>query len=83
MISADVNPSTGEALGGKHQVFRAHVSAADSTDTIQWQQLSNDPARHNIRPLFASGDEHSAILWLRGTYNTYTDYYMDVVGILN
>ena len=83
VISTDVDPSTGEPLGGKHQIFHAHVGPADSIETIEWKQLTDDPERHNIRPVVVSGEEHSAILWLRGQYHTYTDYYLDVVGAVS
>lgn len=83
VISTDVNPSTGRALGGKHQIFRAHINDADDRSTIEWQQLTDDPARHNIRPIIVAGDDHHAILWLRGQYNSFTDYYLDAVGIVN
>lgn len=83
VISSDVNPSTGEPLGGKHQIFRAHVNLDDNKDSIHWEQLTYDYERHNIRPIIVNDEEHSAILWLRGQYNTWVDYSMDVVGIIN
>jgi rhamnogalacturonyl hydrolase YesR len=82
VISTDVDPSTGEALGGKHQIFRAHISPADSTESIDWERLTHDNPRHNIRPMIVSGDGQKAILWSRGQYNTYVDYYLDTVGIV-
>ena len=80
VISTDVDPTTGEALGGKHQIFTARVTASDSTDTINWQRLSFDDHRHNIRPMIVTGGEYKLVLWSRGQYNTYTDYYLDTVG---
>ncbi len=82
VISTDVTPSTGEALGGKHQIFRAQIGENDDTSTVQWEQITQDPARHNIRPMFVPGEEHDALVWQRGQYNTYTDYYLDTVGIV-
>lgn len=82
VISSDVDPSTGQALSGKHQIFHAQIDHADTIDTIHWKQLTNDSGRYNIRPIIVSSHEHRAILWLRGQYNTYTDYFMDVVGIV-
>ncbi|WP_051235497.1 glycoside hydrolase family 88 protein [Marinimicrobium agarilyticum] len=81
-ISADVNPSTGTALEGKHQIFRAHIGEEDNTSTVEWNQVTHDPARHNIRPMFVPGEKQDALVWVRGQYNTYTDYYMDTVGII-
>lgn len=83
VISTDVHPSTGKTLGGKHQIFEAQVSPDDTINTIHWEQLSKDPERYNIRPIVVSNQDHRAILWLRGQYNAYTDYYLDVVGIVD
>jgi rhamnogalacturonyl hydrolase YesR len=82
VISTDVNPSTGEALGGKHQIFRARIKPSGNTKNIHWVRLTHDDERHNIRPMIVSGDGHKAILWSRGQYNTYVDYYLDTVGVV-
>lgn len=82
VISTDVDPATGEPLGGKHQVFRASVRPSDTTASIKWQRLTHDNKRHNIRPMIVAGENHKAILWSRGQYSTYTDYYLDTVGII-
>lgn len=82
VISTDVNPKTGVALGGKHQIFRAHIRIEDNRESINWEQLTNDPAQHNIRPLIVPGDNKRAIVWMRGQYNSYTDYYVDAVGFI-
>ncbi|QJR80033.1 hypothetical protein CA267_004170 [Alteromonas pelagimontana] len=82
LISSDVNPSTGKALEGTHQVFRALIGANDDINSIQWQRLSKDNAHHNIRPMVVNGEDKNAILWLNGEYKTYTDYNLDAVGIV-
>ena len=82
VISTDVNPGTGEPLGGKHQIFMASVGEADSTQRIDWQPLTHDPQRHNIRPLIVADAEHTVVLWSRGQYRIYTDYYLDTVGVV-
>ncbi|MDO3382440.1 glycoside hydrolase family 88 protein [Gilvimarinus algae] len=82
VISTDVNPGTGEPLGGKHQILMASVGEADSTQRIDWQPLTHDPQRHNIRPMIVADAEHTVVLWSRGQYRTYTDYYLDTVGVV-
>lgn len=82
VISTDVDPSTGQALEGTYQVFHAHIGPSDTTETIRWERLSDDSRRDNIRPIVVSGNDRRAVLWLRGQYNTYTDYHLDVVGIV-
>jgi len=82
VISTDVNPSTGEALGGKHQIFRARITPSDGRANIDWERLTQDDARHNIRPMIVSDQDRKAILWSRGRYRSYVDYYLDTVGIV-
>lgn len=82
VISTDVSPTTGEPLGGKHQIFKANIGTQDTIKNIQWERLTFDDKRHNIRPLIVSGEGHKIILWSRGQYNTYTDYYLDTVGLI-
>lgn len=82
VLSSDVNPTTGESLGGKHQIFTAHVQTDDSLQDIHWNQLTHDLKRHNIRPMILNGEDNEVILWLRGQYHSYTDYNLDAVGIV-
>lgn len=82
VISTDVDPSSGVPLKGKHQVFRATVEQHDTSETIVWQRLSASDDQHNIRPMVVRGKDNSAIVWLQGQYNSYTDYDMDAVGLI-
>ncbi len=64
-----------------HQIFHAKIQLDDNTDNIEWQQLTNDKHNENLRPMIVNGEKHNVILWLQGQFNTYTDYYLDAVGI--
>jgi len=81
-ISGDVDPSTGQDLGGKHEIYTADVGLQDDIDTIQWQALTSSSESRNIRPVVAAGDGYKVVLWLSGPWNTYTDYYSKVAGIV-
>ncbi|MDK9683414.1 glycoside hydrolase family 88 protein [Pseudoalteromonas shioyasakiensis] len=81
VISTNVDPNTGKALDMPHQIFRANIQLNDETDTIHWEQLTNDPHNENLRPMIVNGKNHNVILWLQGQFNTYTDYYLDAVGL--
>lgn len=81
VISTNVNPNTGKSLAMPHQIFHAKIQLDDNTDNIEWQQLTNDKHNENLRPMIVNGEKHNVILWLQGQFNTYTDYYLDVVGI--
>ncbi|MDO3385614.1 BNR-4 repeat-containing protein [Gilvimarinus sp. SDUM040013] len=81
VISTDVDPNSGEPLGGKHQIFKARIADTDTTNNVDWQRISFDDKRHNIRPMVVSEGDTKLILWSRGQFNTYTNYYLDTVGV--
>ncbi|MEI8607172.1 glycoside hydrolase family 88 protein [Pseudoalteromonas sp. B160] len=82
VISSNVNPTTGESLSMPHQIFSAHIGLDDDTKSIQWQQLTHDKHNENLRPMIVNSDQHKVIMWLQGQYNSWTDYYLDAVGII-
>ncbi len=68
VISTDVDPATGKDLGGKHEIYRAHVAANDDVSTISWQPITNRSPVRNLRPVIVSTTGYRIILWLRGDY---------------
>ena len=86
-ISADVDPKTGQPLVSKrdqrrhYEVFKGITG--DHGATWRWTPLTSDSGADNIRPIVpAWPGDRSVVLWLRGTYRTYTDYDLDVVGMI-
>jgi hypothetical protein len=79
-ISTDVDPTTGEDLGGTHEIYTATIGLDDETTSITWRALTANSLHRNIRPIVATGDGYRAVIWLRGPWRTYTDYESDVVG---
>jgi hypothetical protein len=48
-----------------------------------WTAVTANSTADNLRPIVPIWDaDHTALLWLRGTYTTYHDYDLDVVGII-
>jgi hypothetical protein len=87
-VSADVDPGTGRPLvsrrdGRRHyEVFRGVTR--DGGATWRWSPVTRDSAADNIRPIVPKWPGGStAVLWLKGTYRKYTDYDLDVVGIIS
>jgi hypothetical protein len=86
-ISSDADPATGEPLtsaadGARHhEIFRGKTS--DSGQTWQWSAVTKDSAVDNLRPIAPapSPSGRRALLWLRGTYTTYTNYKQELVAI--
>jgi hypothetical protein len=81
-ISTDVDPSTGEDLGGRHEIYSGIVSGADDVSSIKWTPVTAGSSHRNIRPIVVAADGYKVALWLHGPWNTYTDYHSDVVGVV-
>ena len=85
-ISTNAQPDTGEPLISSadnkrhYEIFRGETS--DGGETWQWTAITTHSSADNLRPLRPkSNSAHRALIWLRGSYRTYTDYSQDVVGI--
>ncbi len=81
-ISTDVNPSTGEDLGGNHEIFTAKVDANDDISTIEWKALTSNSPHRNIRPIVVSDEGYKVLLWLYGPWQSFKNYDSNVVGII-
>lgn len=82
VISTDVDPATGADLGGVHEIYRAHVGPDDDISTIHWEPVTRHSSQRNLRPIILRDDTRRVILWLCGRYTTFTDYDVDVVGLV-
>jgi hypothetical protein len=64
-----------------HELFEG-VSTNGGT-TWTWTAVTADSTADNIRPIVPVWDaDHTAVLWLRGSYTGYHDYDLDVVGVI-
>ena len=86
-ISTDADPSTGAPLisaadGKRHwEVFRG--ATTDGGGTWRWQAVTRNSTADNLRPIVPrTDDRRELLLWLRGRYRSYTDYDLEVVGLL-
>jgi len=85
-ISTDADPVTGEPLisetdGERH--WEIFVGRSDAqTGEWNWTPLTRNSTEDNLRPVVASDGEHQALLWMRGTYNTYQNYDCQIVGLV-
>jgi hypothetical protein len=76
VISTDVDPTTGARLpGGNHEMFQGTATAAG----WRFTPLTTASAHDNIRPIVPAGAGSRLLLWLRGTYRSYTDYDMQIL----
>ena len=81
-ISTDVDPKSGKALAGKHEIYAAVVGEDDSIHSIRWKAVTQASDAANIRPIILSDGGYKVLVWLRGAYKTYTDYKCDAVGMV-
>jgi hypothetical protein len=88
-ISTNADPSTGAPLvsaadGRRHwEIFRGSRGEAGSGKAWHWTPLTRDSSQDNLRPIVPPAEGRPPILlWLRGTYRSYTHYDLEVVGLL-
>jgi hypothetical protein len=86
-ISTNSDPLTAAPLvsaadGTRHyEIFRGIT--ADAGQTWQWTAVTHDSLVDNLRPVVPNPQPagNSALLWLRGTYRSFTDYQQELVAI--
>lgn len=81
-ISTDVNPSTGEDLGGNHEIYSAKIGLNDDISNIKWKALTSNSPYRNIRPIVVADEGYKALLWLYGPWYSFVNYDANVVGII-
>ena len=81
LISTDVDPATGKKIGSNHEIYRAEIGLEDDIRSFQWKAITCDSPVRNLRPVIVRGDGYRVFAWLRGEFNSFTDYQLDVVGI--
>ncbi|MBI9018295.1 MAG: BNR-4 repeat-containing protein [Phycisphaerae bacterium] len=86
-LSANVDPITGDALISSadnkqhYEIFKGFT--ADGGANWAWTSITENSSIDNIRPIKPASDgANSALLWLAGKYYTYTDFDLNVVGIM-
>jgi hypothetical protein len=92
-ISTNADPLTGVPLrsrrdGRRHwEIFRGErdreAAGTGPSPRWRWTRLTTDSSADHLRPVVPRCEEREPILlWLRGTYSSYTDYDLEVVGLL-
>ena len=78
-ISTEIDPRTQAALA-HYEIFEGRT--ADGGASWTWEPITLNSTVDNLRPIVpAWDDEHTALLWMRGTYSSYTNYNLDIVGL--
>lgn len=86
-IATDADPATGAPLvsaadGQRHfEIFRGAL--ADDGRSWRWRALTRNSIADNLRPIVPRTEgREELLLWLRGRYRSYTDYALEVVGLV-
>jgi len=86
-ISADVHPVTGQPLISSADGKRHYELFRGTTDNLgatwRWEWITKNSTADNLRPIVPKWDGRTVLLWLRGTYWSYTNYDLDVVGMFD
>jgi hypothetical protein len=78
-ISTKIDPSTNLPTG-RYEVYEGRTTTGGATWT--WTPITMNSTVDNLRPIVPGWDgDHTALLWMRGTYTTFTNYNLDVVGL--
>ena len=80
-FATNVDPTHGTCnTSGKHEMVEA--TTADLGRTWKFMPLTRNSPVTNMRPVCVVGQEHVAVLWMRGRYSTYVDFDTDIVGFI-
>ena len=81
-ISTNANPITGKQAPDSHYEIHRGVTR-DQGRNWTWTPVTEQSKRDNIRPMIPSWNkDRTVVLWLQGDYHSYTDYDLDVVGVI-
>jgi len=81
-LSTPYDPTTDTMKSGaKREIWRG--TTCDNGATFKWTPVTANSTKDNIRPIVPKWDaNHTALLWLQGTYSTAQKYAMAVVGTI-
>jgi len=87
VISSNADPLSGAPLISSaddkrhYEIFEGKSS--DDGKTFTWQALTSNSTVDNIRPIIPAWErDQRVVLWMRGSYTTYTDFDTQIVGVI-
>jgi autotransporter-associated beta strand protein len=80
-MSSEIDPITGSATAsGKYELYKGVTG--DFGQNWDWTAITQNSTMDNLRPVVPQWDgENTAVTWMRGTYDSYTSWDTQVVGI--
>lgn len=81
-VSTTYNPSDDKTTTSKHEIYQGVT--CDNGATWKWTPVTKGSTMDNIRPIVPKWDaDHTALLWMRGTYTTAQNMKMKIVGTIS
>jgi len=82
-FSSDVDIQSGEPnKSGRYEIYKGITS--DGGKTWNWRPITHNSSKDNLRPIVPPGHPPGTfVLWLRGAYQSYTDYATEVVAYVD
>lgn len=78
-ISTDIDPRNDQPTE-HYEIFRGITD--DAGDTWDWAPITFNSTADNIRPMVPEWNtEETALVWMRGTYNTFLNYSTEIVAV--
>jgi hypothetical protein len=78
-ISTKIDPRTNITMP-RYEIFEGTTTTGGADWT--WAPITFNSTVDNLRPIVPEwDDENTALLWMRGSYSTYINYDLDVVGL--
>jgi hypothetical protein len=78
-ISTKIDPRTNITMP-HYEIFEGQTTSGGAS--WMWSPITFNSTVDNLRPIVPGwDDDHTALLWMRGTYVTFTNYNLDVVGV--
>jgi hypothetical protein len=79
-VSTKIHPSSGAATS-RYEIYRGVTP--DGGASWAWTAITQNSSVDNLRPIVPAWDaQRTALLWMRGTYSSYTDFDMAAVGVI-
>ena len=82
-LSSDVNIFDGRSRNstGHYEIYKGITN--DFGCTWMWTAVTENSTVDNIRPIVPKWNQcNTALLWLRGNYTSYTEFELQIVGVL-
>jgi hypothetical protein len=81
-ISTTYDPRDDKTKTSKHEIYQGVT--CDNGATWKWVPVTKGSTMDNIRPIVPKWDaDHTALLWMRGTYTTAQSMSMSIVGTIS